>query len=94
MARAKWKFFYYSKDILNKSIILLSGDNLDGKNKLIFDRSSSIPNLFLGKKLRIHKGQFFRGLLVNKFIVGYKFGEFSYTRKPFKFLSKKKSKKK
>jgi ribosomal protein S19 len=72
----------------------LSGGVLNGKNRLIFDRSSTIPSLFLGKKLRIHKGQFFRGLLVNKFVLGYKFGEFSYSRKPFKFLSKKKAKKK
>lgn len=88
MARAKWKFLFYSRDVFLKSIILNVKRNLIGKNKIVFTKSSSIPYFFLNRKVNIYKGFFFRKLLVNKFICGYKFGEFSFTRKPFKFLAK------
>lgn len=43
---------------------------------------------------RIHKGNNFRRLLINIYNVGYKFGEFSFTRKPFHFPLKKMNKRK
>ncbi len=38
----------------------------------------------------VHKGTLSRTLLVNKFNVGMKFGEFAFTRKPFHFPLRKK----
>lgn len=61
------------------------------KNK--FFRSSSIPNCFVSLRLNLHKGNYFKKLFITKQIVGYKFGEFSFPRKPF-FYPKKDVKKK
>lgn len=58
-------------------------------------RSSSIPNCFINAKVYIHKGNKSKKLTVYKNVVGYKFGEFSFTKKPFYYPKKdvKKSKK-
>lgn len=93
MARAKWKFLYFSKDVFIKSVILNIKRDLSGKNKVIFTKSSCIPKFFFDKRVNIYKGYFFRKLLVNKFLFGYKFGEFAFTRKPFKYMVKSDAKK-
>ena len=64
---------------------------LKNKNKIIFNKSATIPKCFLNNKFNIYKGCFFRTIYINKFILGFKFGEFSFTRKPFKYTIKAKS---
>jgi ribosomal protein S19 len=59
-------------------------------NKVIYERSSTIPKCFKYVTYRIHKGNDFRKLIVSKYHIGFKFGEFSFTRKPFYFPLKKK----
>ena len=56
----------------------------------IFNRASAIPLLFLKNKYFLNKNTFSVKLLVTRNLVGYKFGEFSLTRKPFSFPKKKK----
>lgn len=63
---------------------------LKGKNKIIFSKSDLIIKNFYNINFLIYKGCFYRKLLINKFIMGYKFGEFSYTRKPFRYMLKSK----
>ena len=53
-------------------------------------RSSTITNFLYKRYLFIHKGNLFNKILINKFQIGYKLGEFSFTRKPFNFTKKKK----
>lgn len=61
---------------------------------MIFDRSSNIPICFKGLKFLIHKGSSHRIMFINKLVVGMKFGEFAFSRKPFHFpLRKKKGRK-
>ena len=62
--------------------------------KVFFDRSSTIPSCFYNHSIRIHKGRRYRRLLVHKYVVGYKFGEFSFSRKPYHFPLKKSLKRK
>lgn len=64
------------------------------RTKLFYDRSSTIPECFTTYFIRVHKGKRFRRLGVNLFNVGFKFGEFSYTRKPYHFPLKKSLKRK
>ena len=40
----------------------------------------------------VHKGNMFVKILINKYQIGHKFGEFAFTRKPFSFTKKKKKK--
>lgn len=63
------------------------------KKSNFFERSSSIPSCFKNRNVRIHKGNSSRRLFINKYVIGKKFGEFAFTRKPFHFpLRKKKGK--
>lgn len=82
-----------SASLLKKILIIKTSDKISGKNKIIFKKSDIILKNFISIKLLIYKGYFYRNININKFIIGYKFGEFAYTRKPFRFLLKSKSNK-
>lgn len=61
------------------------------KNKVIYNRSLNILNCFKNFNFFVFKGNIFKSIKINKYCSFYKFGEFSFTRKPFKFpLIKKK----
>lgn len=94
MARSRWKLNYFSNSIWRK-ITRIYKVNKFRKKKICYDRSSVIPRIFCNLSMRIHKGKRFRPLVINRYMVGYKIGEFSFTRKPFHYpVRKKKGKKK
>lgn len=93
MARSRWKLSFFSKSIWRKIVLLKKKDILK-KKKYLYDRSSTIPECFSGFFLRIHKGKRFRRLMIHMYNVGSKFGEFSFTRKPYHFPLKKSLKRK
>jgi ribosomal protein S19 len=51
-----------------------------------------IPINLTGFVLYIHKGNKYKRLRLTHLLVGFKLGEFSFTRKPFKYPIKKKKK--
>lgn len=63
------------------------------RKRMFYDRSSAIPDCFYLSFIRVHKGRKHRNLFIESFFVGKKFGEFSFTRKPFYFPAKKSKKK-
>lgn len=93
MARSKWKLAYFTPSIWRK-ILLLKRRKFLRSRKVYFDRSSHIPECFSGYSLRIHKGRRYRRLYINSYITGYKFGEFSFSRKPFHYPLRKSLKRK
>lgn len=92
MACINWKLNCISKSTLKRLLILKINNKLSGKNKIIFRKSDIIVKNFLDLNLLIYKGCFYRSLTINKFIINYRFGEFAYTRKPFRYLLKSKKK--
>jgi len=60
--------------------------------RVVTDRSITVTPTLFNTVVYIHKGNKYRRLRLNKFMVGYKLGEFSFTRKPFKYPIKKKKK--
>jgi small subunit ribosomal protein S19 len=88
MSRSKWKGLF-----LEKSIIQL---NKKKKRKLkTYSRSSCIPSFLINKFILIYDGKEFRKCYINREKIGYKFGEFSYSRKKNEVKKKfKKNKKK
>lgn len=78
MSRSKWKGPYSNlKNIENLNLI---------------SRNSKIIPKFLGLTFKIYNGKNFLELTVSENMIGYKFGEFVFTRGKFSF-KKKKSKK-
>ena len=89
MSRSVWKGLYIDKNILKKNI------KIKKNFYKIWSRDSAIPSFLLGKTVLVHNGKQFNKVLITREKIGYKFGEFSSTRKYFKKLSvgsKKKSK--
>jgi len=50
-------------------------------NSKIWCRSSVIPSSLIGETVFVHNGKEFKRLLINREKVGFKFGEFSLSRK-------------
>lgn len=81
MTRAKWKGPYLDWYTLNKKKI----------NPKLWCRSSIIPRSFLNTVVSVYNGREFKRVTVTPDKLGFKFGDFSYTRK---FILKIKKKKK
>jgi len=78
-----------------RKVFLINGNKLHKtKEKIIFDRSSTVPLTFIGIKTRIYNGKIFHKKLINKWMVGFKFGEFTWNRKVALFKSKQTKKNK
>lgn len=86
MSRAKWKGYFNDLSIFrNKKI--------ETKKIIIWSRRSTIPFFFLNKTVFIHNGNTFKKILITREKIGYKFGEFVFTKiiaKPKKTTKKKK----
>ena len=72
--RAHWKGVFFHKNILKKKI------NKDSLRKIWF-RNSTIPSSLIGQIVYVHNGKIFKPLVITREKVGFKFGEFSFTRK-------------
>jgi len=55
----------------------------------VFNKSLIILKSFKNEYSVVYKGNLFRRLKVIRYILGYKFGEFTHTRKPFNYPLKK-----
>lgn len=91
MARSRWKFLYFNNKLwklsLKRKIRKRKGVI---KNFNTFNKSSCIPRSLLYSYMTVHKGNSTINKRINKFMIGKKFGEFVFTRKPFFFPPKKK----
>ena len=92
MSRAKWKGSYIHYNYLKKPQL---------PSLKIWKRNSIIPESLIGSFVSIYNGNKFKKIMITREKVGFKFGEFSFTRnlkmiseKSFKKSSKKPLKKK
>ena len=84
MSRSKWKGPYIEEDLLKKVF------NKRLKNSVITkSRSSVIVPSFVGINFKVYNGKVFYPLKVTEKMIGYKFCEFSPTRKQFSFKKKR-----
>lgn len=84
MSRAKWKGNFIDLNLFkNKSIKIKS-----------YNRSSVIPEILIGKIILVYNGKIHKNIKINREKIGYKLGEFSFTRvvkeKKKKIFKKKK----
>ena len=77
MGRSNWKSLFITKNIIKKKI----------KNK-IWSRNCTIPFFLLGFSVFIHSGKDFKKVFINREKIGYKFGDFVFTRKHKNFNKK------
>ena len=81
MSRSIWKGLYVAKNVLKKNI------KRSKKNLKIWSRNSAIPSFLLGKTVLIHNGKQYNKIIITREKIGYKFGEFSLTRKYYKKIN-------
>lgn len=93
MARSRWKLAFFSRHTWSRINHIQSLKKFEVR-RMSYDRSSTIPECIPFMVINIHKGKKFRSLFTYKFVSGYKFGEFSFTRKPFHFPMRKSLKRK
>lgn len=73
MSRSVWKGLFCSLKI-NKRLL---GDK---KRIEIWSRQSSIPGFLLNKTVFVHNGKTFKKILITREKLGFKFGEFAFTK--------------
>jgi small subunit ribosomal protein S19 len=83
--RSKWKSLYYDQRL---------NEILNRKQLKIIERNSVVTSEFLNKKVKIYNGKLFVNVFIDEAKVGFKFGEFAYSRKRCIHKSKLKIKKK
>jgi small subunit ribosomal protein S19 len=70
MSRSKWKGFFINNSLINPK-----------KSKInTWSRSSVISEALLGKKVNVYNGKVFKQINITREKLGYKLGEFSFTR--------------
>lgn len=93
MSRSRWKFsflknFFWKNTFINK----LSKNKKVKKKFIISNKSTAIPKMLLYSYITVHKGNISISRRVNNWMIGRKFGEFVFTRKPFFYPIKIKNK--
>jgi len=86
MARSKWKIPHVNLKLLKKSFFSKE------KKIKIWNRSLTIPSILVNKTILVHSGNTFKSVFITREKVGFKFGEFVFTRKHGKKKIKKKKK--
>lgn len=77
-----------------RKVFLIKHDDLHHKKeKVVLDRSSTIPYGFANYKIRVYAGAKFRSREVSRWMVGFKFGEFTWNRKVALYKAKQLRKK-
>jgi ribosomal protein S19 len=72
MTRSKWKGPFLGGQVFKVSPL---------KKTEIWCRSSVVPSYLVGTTVFVHSGKEFKRVLITREKVGYKFGDFSLTRK-------------
>jgi small subunit ribosomal protein S19 len=84
MSRSSWKLRYLPEAIIRLKKLTAH------KVPEIWSRSAVIPSFLVDRTVKIHTGKEFKNLKVTEDKVGYKFGEFIFTRKSYIYKGKKK----
>jgi ribosomal protein S19 len=83
MGRSIWKGPFLDKIFLKKKAIKLTQ---------IWSRRSSIPGYLVGKKISIYNGKTFKKIFITREKIGFKFGDFCFTRNSFQKKKQNKNK--
>ena len=80
MSRSKWKGFFVNKNIL-KNFLLLKKKNKKNIIILTHSRNSVILKEFIGLHFKVYNGKRYFNVFVTEQLIGFKLGEYSYTRR-------------
>lgn len=84
---------FFSYNIWRKLFFLKKNKILKLNERFLYDRSSIIPKNFNRFTINIYSGKIWQKKKINKWRVGYRFGEFTWNRKLALYKLKQKKKK-
>ena len=61
--------------------LIVSNPVHNTSEKRIYSRSSVVPTIYIGSEVIIHSGRRWHRKFVNKWLVGFRFGEFTWNRR-------------
>lgn len=85
-----FKIFFLDKKLVKIFFLILKNQSILGKNQIFFKKNYYIFRILNKNNLYIYNGNKFRNLKIKYFYIGLRFGNFIFTRKPFKYLIKTK----
>lgn len=92
-----YKFAHVGPNTWRQIFLHLSSEVIEEQDKFVHERSSTITPLLSQSRLKIHMGRGYIARNLSPYMIGFKFGEFTWNRKialyKAKQLRKKKKKK-
>lgn len=92
--KLKNKLLFCSADIWRKIFLCQQSVVFKSREKLIYQRSSIIPKIFTNYEISIYSGKKWTKRNVNRWMIGFKFGEFTWNKKSAIYKAKQIKKKK
>lgn len=89
-----YRVFYSSATTWRQAFLMHENPLHRKKEKFIYDRGTTISPIYENILVNIHTGFKFKKKLVNRWMMGYKFGEFVWNRKLALYKAKQLKKKK
>ena len=91
---AKNRLLFCSPHIWKKIFLFKKSFVFKTSEKFMYSRSSIIPTILINQNVNIYSGKRWHIRAINKWMVGFKFGEFTWNRKLAIYKSKQLKKKK
>ena len=88
------KLNYFSTSVWRILFLVKLNPIYYSREKKIFDKSSRIPPAFRGYNVLIHSGRKYSSKTPNRWLIGYRFGNFTWNRVIAKYKAKQSKKKK
>ena len=88
------KIKYCSRLLWKKIFLFKKNPVFKFSEKLFYNRSSVIPKIYIGSEIEIYSGKRWHTRFINRWMVGFKIGEFTWNRKIALYKAKQLKKKK
>lgn len=89
-----FKLTFMSTSTWRKLFLIKYNELHKKKKKVVFDRSSTIPITFVNSAVHVYSGSKLKPRKVTRWMVGFKFGEFTWNRRLALYKAKQLRKKK
>lgn len=93
-SKKSFKGRFLSQSVWRDLFLIADNPIYKSKEKLIISKNSVVPTTYTGLSIRIYRGNKFFKRNVNRWMIGYKFGEFIWTRRLALYKAKQSKKKK
>jgi ribosomal protein S19 len=85
---------FFSENLWRKIFLYKKSPIFKTSEKFVYSRSSNIPKILINYSVRIYSGKIWNTRNINKWMIGFKFGEFTWNKKIALYKAKQLKKKK